>query len=342
MKNAGVTNGRIAEGTGVSKRTVQRIAKEAPIAEGVGEEDGSVGRSQRLGRPSKAAAFREVVGQILDSEPDLPTVEILHRLRGHGYKGGKSAIYELVASVRVKPTTSPLVRFEGLPGEFSQHDFGQVDVGYLDGTTERIHFFASRLKYSRWSEVRIVPDERVESLVRALLSSFESFGGVPLVAVFDNPKTIVLSRSQSKIEWNTTFGQVALDYRFAPELCTPRCANQKGSVENLVGFVKGSLFKVRRFHDRADLEHQLAEWHREINEVRPSRATAVTPAARMSAERERLRPLSQPPEQYALHYPAMVGPTAVVRFQGHDYSMPPESIGFPATLHLFRDRVRIV
>ena len=39
-----------------------------------------------------------------------------------------------------------------------------------------------------------IEDQRVESLVRALLSSFESWGGIPLVAVFDNPKTVVLGR----------------------------------------------------------------------------------------------------------------------------------------------------
>jgi transposase len=340
MKRAGFTNGRIAGASGVSKRTVQRILGEVAVAEEAEAAGGA--RSRVLGRPSKAATFHGEIEAMLEGEPELPTVEVLHRLRGRGYDGGKSAVYDLVAKIRVKPPPPPLVRFEGLAGEFSQHDFGQVDVSYRDGTSERIHFFASRLKYSRWSEVRIVADERVESLVRALLSSFEAFGGVPLVAVFDNPKTIVLSRVHSKIEWNVTFGQVALDYRFAPELCTPRCANQKGSVENLVGFVKRSFFKIRRFHDRADLEFQLAEWHREVNEERPSRATAVTPAERMVAERERLRPLSQPPQDYALRFPVIVGPTAMVHFQGQDYSMPPASIGFPATLHLFQDQVRIV
>ena len=59
-------------------------------------------------------------------------------------------------------TPRPLVRFEGLPGEFTQHDFGQVDVRYADGATQRIHFFASRLKYSRWVEVTIVPDESTD------------------------------------------------------------------------------------------------------------------------------------------------------------------------------------
>jgi hypothetical protein len=33
----------------------------------------------------------------------------------------------------------PLVRFEGLPGEFSQHDFGQIEVEFVDGSSRRIH-----------------------------------------------------------------------------------------------------------------------------------------------------------------------------------------------------------
>ena len=59
---------------------------------------------------------------------------------------------------------TPLVRFEGLPGEFSQHDFGQVDVEYVDGATQRIRFFASRLKYPRTIRVSLVPDETTETL----------------------------------------------------------------------------------------------------------------------------------------------------------------------------------
>ena len=337
LRRAGLTIRQIAQQAGVSPSTIKRIVRE-PAVEVVGDEELTASRG--VGRPSKTEDYRDLIADILEREPELPTVEILHRTALAGYDGAKSALYELVAEQRAR-ATSPMVRFEGLPGEFSQHDFGEVDVCYLNGTTERIRFFASRLKYSRWSEVRLVPNERVEALVRALLSSFEAWGGVPLVAVFDNPKTVVVSRSKSKIEWNRTFGQVALDYRFGPELCAPRRANQKGSVENLVGWVKGSFFKVRRFQDREDLERQLAEWHREVNEQRRSRATGVIPTERMKVERKRLRPLAIPPAEYALSFPILVGPTGTVRHEGIAYSMPPESIGFTGTLHLYLDRVRI-
>jgi transposase len=338
LKEAGHSTREVVESSGVSRSTVKRVAKEPPVET---PKDRKVAKVRRVGRPSKVEACRKFVVEVLAEEPDLITVEILHRARQAGYRGGKSVFYELVAELRPNPTT-PMVRFEGLPGEFSQHDFGQVEVRYADGTPERIHFFASRLKYSRWVEVRIVPNEKVEALVRALLSSFESWGGLPLVAVFDNPKTITLRRQGSKIEWNQTFGQVALDYRFAPELCWPRRANQKGSVENLVGWVKGSFFKVRRFHDREDLERQLAQWHEEANLHRPCRATGEIPANRMMAESERLRPLAIPPAEYALRYPVMVGPTGKVFLHGQSYSMPPESIGFPATLLLYPAKVRVV
>jgi transposase len=335
---AGKTVRQIVEETGLSRRSVKRIEKEPAI---VDPADLWTARERGVGRPSVIEPWREVLAALIGAEPGLPTVEILHRMRGQGYACGKTALYELVREMRPK-TTVPLVRFEGVPGEFSQHDFGQVQVRYLDGTTEKVRFFASRLKYSRWMDVRLVVDEAVESLVRSMLSAFEAWGGVPLVAVFDNPKTVVLGRDGGQIHWNETFGQTALDYRFAPELCTPRRGQEKGAVENLVGFVKGNFFKVRRFHDRADLEAQLAGWLTEVNTVRPSRATGVTPAARLDAERARLRELPIPPAQYALRFSVMVGPTGLVPFQGYRYSMPPEAIGIPGMLWLYPQRVRIV
>jgi hypothetical protein len=45
------------------------------------------------------------------------------------------------------------------PGEFSQHDFGEVEADFLNGASRRIHFFASRLSNragyaSVWSKMR--------------------------------------------------------------------------------------------------------------------------------------------------------------------------------------------
>ncbi len=301
LYRAGISVRQLAKKAEVGRNTVRRILRQAGMEPEAGP---------RLGRPPLAPSFQATEKRLLEEKPDLPKVEVLRLLREQGYDAGKDPIYRLVRQVR-RVVAPPMVRFEGLCGEFSQNDFGSIRVCYEDGCEEILHFFAARLKWSRWMYVQLVPNEQEEALVRALLSSFESFGGVPLSCVFDNPKTIVTSRFGSRIEWNPTFQQVVVDYRFACEMCTPQRGNEKGSVENLVGFVKGNFFKVRKFHDREDLLRQLSSWHHEVNYERPCRATGDTPASRIEEERKRLRPLPIPPSEYALRFPVRVGPTAV-------------------------------
>ncbi len=113
----------IAERTGVSLATVKRVRDEAPVEH---VDDSAERRRRRIGRPPKAEAFANQVREWLTEEPDLPTQELLRRAKERGYSGGKSAFYAMAASAR-PPRSAPIVRFEGLPGEFSQHDFGQVD-----------------------------------------------------------------------------------------------------------------------------------------------------------------------------------------------------------------------
>src|SRR5689334_23055631 len=283
LRRAGHSLVETAKLVGVSQSSVQRVEAEGAVSS---FDTGAEREKRRIGRPSKAEPFRSfLVGELM-AQPDVLAVELLRRARNQGYTGGKSALYELVKELRPE-RPRPIVRFEGLAGEFSQHDFGHVDVRYLDDRLERVHFFASRLKYSRWVQVSLVENEQVEALVRAMVDHFAAWGGVPLVSVFDRPKTIALKWTKEGVvtEWNPAFAGVALDLGIGVELCWPYSPEQKGSVENLVGWVKGSFFKQRRFVDHDDLHRQLAEWHDDVNTKRPSRATRTLPAVRLSDER---------------------------------------------------------
>ena len=340
LLKAGHSQPEVARLSGVGLRSVRRIAKESSV---VDVDDAAERAKRRIGRPNVVENFRQQVEAILKQEPDLPSLEILRRVREAGYPGGKTALYELVASLR-PPLAQPLVRFEGLPGEFSQHDFGEVEIPFLNDSIQRVHFFASRLKYSRYIRVSLVPNETVEPLVRTLAGHLQDWGGRPLLCVFDRPKTIALKwkKNGEVTEWNPVFATATLEMGIGVELCWPYQARQKGSVENLVGFVKSSFFKVRKFYDEEDLRRQLGEWHREVNGERPCRATGIIPAVRLAEEAPRLRPLRVRPEELALRIPVYVGPTGTVQYDGHGYSMPPEAISRPATLFLYGDRVRIV
>lgn len=340
LLSVGISPAQIAERVGVSIDTVERVRIEPDVTH---VDDAAERRKRRIGRPSKATRFADDVRGWLTEEPDLPTQELLRRAIERGYDGGKSAFYSLVASAR-PPRSAPVVRFEGLPGEFSQHDFGHVDVRFVDGRKKRVHFFASRLKYSRFVAVSLVENERVETLVRTLVRHFISFGGVPLLAVFDRPRTIVTKSGPGRAveQFNTTFAEVMLELGVGAEMCAPRSGNQKGAVEHLVKWVKNSFFKWRKFADEQDLEAQLAAWVRVANFETPSRATGEIPETRRQQEFPRLRAVRVLPETLALRVPVFVGPTAEVMFEGRPYTMPPAAANIAGTAFVYEDRLVIV
>lgn len=341
MLTAGVRIEEVARQFGVSRRTIERIRTE-PVVEVA--DDGVARRKRKVGRPPVPGGVCERMRVLMEEDPVAPPLEVLRLLREEGVQLGESTFYRLYRVEREALPKELMVRFEGVPGEFAQFDFGQAKVRLLDGRTERVRFAVYRLKYSRWVWVTVVPNERVESLVRALLASFEASGGVPLRVVFDRPTTVVVGReADGRPIWNQTLAQAAIDYGFSIEVCAPRSPKQKGSVENGVGFAKRRFFRARRLADvGTDLPRQLLEWHVEVNDERRNRATKETPRARLVTELERMRPLALPPAEYALRYAVQVGPTALVEFEGVRYAMPAGACGIPATLHLYPDRVRIV
>ena len=171
-------------------------------------------------------------------------------------------------------------------------------------------------------------------------------GGIPLLAVFDRPKTVALEVDQRRPGHRMESDlrrRGARSWARASKSAGRPVPRQKGSIENLVGWVKGSFFKQRRFLDDADLRTQLAEWRTEVNtraSVPRDRASSPPCGSRRSARGS--APLKIAPAQLALRVPVVVGPTAEVLHDTHPYSMPPDAIGIAGTLFLYRDRVRIV
>ncbi len=136
LRRAGHTLTEVAELSGVWVGTVRRIEGEEAIATVDNEAERE---KRRIGRPSTAEAYRDVVRTALAEDATLRPVEFLHRARQAGYTGGKSALYAVVQTLRVR-VVKPLVRFEGLAGEFSQHHFDELRVRYQAGGEETLRF----------------------------------------------------------------------------------------------------------------------------------------------------------------------------------------------------------
>ncbi len=172
---AGLTHRRIAELTETSVRFVQRVLDEpmpSPAELTVGRLTPTHGV-----RPVFAVPCVEQLTALLQERADLPTTEILRIATTEcGWSGSKATFFRLVRNLRPVQVPEPMVRCEGLPGEFAQFDFGEAVVIYADERTEKVIIFVGRLKLSRQVQVYVVPDQKTETLVRRVVAWWRAAG----------------------------------------------------------------------------------------------------------------------------------------------------------------------
>ncbi|MHB1414184.1 MAG: IS21 family transposase [Chloroflexota bacterium] len=261
------------------------------------------------------------------------------------YTGGRSVFSDHVARLRrelARAGADVPVRFEGLAGEYLQIDWGEVRrFSFSQQVPATRYFLACRLKYSRWSWVRWTQRMDQETLIRALVDCFLALGFVPWVLVFDNMKTVTLGRdAQGQPIWHPVFLQFAREFDFHPQACAVGAANQKGSVESLVKWVKGNFLAGRSFLDDADLAAQSEEWLAAAN-ARPNAATGQPPTDRLADEVARGNPLALAAGDYGFPECAHANAESLVHVAGNVYSVPVAHAGAPLTVRRHRQRIVI-
>jgi hypothetical protein len=244
------------------------------------------------------------------------------------------------------------LRFEGVPGEFLQIDWGEVrDFPLTKAGMEKQtrYFFAARLKYSRYMYVSFQTDMREETLLRCLIACFAEIDGVPWAVVTDNMKTAVLGRDDHHQPiWNPAYQKLAVEFQFHPDVCAPASGNQKGAVENLVKFVKGNFLPGRTCYDDADLAEQCNAWLRQVNTERPSDATGEPPAVLLAQEQPQFGPLPGVASDYGFFDCVVVSREGLVAIETNRYSVPAHLMGraltariHPHRIELFADQERV-
>lgn len=279
LAKRGKSQREIARDLGLSRVTVSRALKE-PLDK----------QPARRERSSSVDPFAEQVKTWLKGK--LTIVRMLELARAdpeQPYSGGRSVFSDYVRKVRLEEeriSADVPVRFEGLPGEYLQVDWGEVrQFPFQQQKPQTRYFLACRLKHSRWSFVRWTRRMDQETLIRGLIECFLVLGFVPWVLVFDNMKTVTTGRdADDKPIWNPVFLQFAHEFDFHPEACAIASGNQKGLVENLVKWVKGNFLVGRSFLDDLDLARQNLTWLDWAN-ARPNSTTGQAPNLRLPAEK---------------------------------------------------------
>ena len=133
LLRAGVRTREVARQFKVSRRTIERIAREGSITSG---EDGVIRaeiEAPGVGRPRVTDEIRARVEALLIEDFERPPGEIWRLLRAEGMPLGLSTVYRLLRNVRSAIPAALQVRFEGVAGEYAQFDFGEVSVRLADG-----------------------------------------------------------------------------------------------------------------------------------------------------------------------------------------------------------------
>lgn len=315
LRKRGKKYNEIAAQMGCSRKTVKRIV-ETPTDQTYEREGGS-----------QVDRFKPQILEWLGNATPVQRMLELAREEKDGYTGSRSTFYARVKEFREAwkhDRADRFVRFEGLPGEYAQVDWGEVrNFPFLRDPGQTRYFLAVRLKFSRMSYVEFTGDMTLETLIRGLLRAFQYFGGVPWICVFDNMKTVTIGRDEhARPIWNKCFFKFMIEIDSHPEACWPQSGNQKGAVENLVGFVKSNFMPERHFVDDADLARQAMEW-RENSNNSISQAHGEIPAdIHRKFEQRKLTPLSTTAADYGLLKPVKSGPESLITIDSNRYSVP--------------------
>jgi hypothetical protein len=198
-----------------------------------------------------------------------------------------------------------------------------------------VALFCMRAKASKVPFVIALPTERLEALLAGHVAAFEFFGGVFGEVWYDNPKTAVtkILAGPHRIE-HERLSALRACYLFDSSFCTPACGNEKGSVENLVGYVRRNALvpHTRSFPSLDALNVHLRGWC-ERERQRHAADWAIEAAA--------LSSLPTHPFSASVSRPVVVGKTSMVTVDRVRYSVPVTHVGRTLRAESFVDRVEV-
>jgi transposase len=123
------------------------------------------------------------------------------------------------------------------PGE-AQVDFGEAQVK-LRGQQVKVAMFVMTLSYSDAIFCQVFPRECTEAFQEGHKRAFEFFGGVPRRSSYDNSKIAVSKITGGRgREVTSEFARLENHFLFGHHFCLVRRPNEKGHVENLLGFAR--------------------------------------------------------------------------------------------------------
>jgi transposase len=332
----GKSQRQIATELGVNRRTIKKMLKRSAPP---GYE-----RTKPAAQP-KLDSHKAWIDEVLESDKKNhykqrhTALRIFSRLREElGFAGSYSTVRSYVASKRLK-SKEMFVPLAHDPGE-AQFDFGQADV-IIDGQKRKANYLVMQLPFSDALFVRAYPAENTETFCDGHVEAFKFFGGAPKRILYDNT-TIAVKKILGGDEREQTTGFTALKshYLFTAVFAAAAKGNEKGGVENLVGYARRNfMVPLPDFPNFEALNEHLANCCRK-EQSKIKRGHDSTISQRLALES--FLPLPEIPYECCRIQAGHINSYGLVRFCDNDYSVP-TSVGQQKVLIKgFVDRVVII
>jgi transposase len=287
---------------------------------------------------SKLDPFKPDIVRRLERHPYSAT-QVFQRLREDGFAGS----YELVkAYVRtVRPKRQPaFLTLAFAPGECAQvawGAFGTVPVGH---THRHLSFFVMVLCYSRMLYVEFTVSQTMEHFLACHQHAFDFFGGIPHTVMVDNLKSAVLKRAVGEAPvLNPKYLDFATHHGFTIAPCNVGKGNEKGRVENGVGYVKKNFLAGLAIPEFSALNPAARHWLDTVANVRVHGETREQPIVLWQTERPALRPVPLHPFDIATVSQVRASRQFRVTVETNRYSVPAQYAGHALTLKTYPDRL---
>lgn len=331
QRELNLTASQISTKTGLNIKTIRKWLDKARYEP----------RGKGPRRTSKLDPYKDLIVAWLEKYP-YSGMQIFQRLRAeHGYSGGRSILQDFIATVRpVRHQAFLKLAFEA--GDCMQIDWATHGLMRIGECTRKLHYFAAVLCYSRLLFVEFFLSQSMECFLAAHRHALEYFGGSTRRAMHDNLKSAVLERIPGQAPtFNPRYLDFAAHYGFKPVACNVGRGNEKGRVENSIGYIQKNFLGGLEISSLAALNAQARRWMEQVANVRLHRETGKRPCDLFEQEKPTLQPL--PLAGYDISCSRRVRATNRCRiaFESNRYTVPFEHAGALRELRVEPDTIVI-
>lgn len=295
---------------------------------------------QPVPRSSRLDPFKARIIRLLETHP-YSAQQIYQRLREEGFDGGFTIVKDYVRKVR-PVRREAFLKLSFAAGECAQIDWGEFGSIGVGSTRRRLSFFVVVLCYSRLMYVEFTVSQTMEHFLAAHEHAFAALQGCPARLMIDNLKSAVLQRVVGEAPvFNARYLDFARHWGFGISPCNVAKGNEKGRVENGVGYVKKNFLNGLDFLDFSAVNPAAQVWLATIANVRIHGETHQRPIDLFKEELPHLRPLNPMPYDIGSIKSQRASKQFRIALDTNHYSVPAEYASQRVTVKTYPDRVCI-